>query len=262
MNTPQPADFRALQSAFTAFIRHPDSAPIPPGCDADRMRLYHTLFFNNFDGVLETALERFKASLTADEWLALVKPFFSEVPQHSPFLADVPLRFADYVAEGSPVPLNAAQIELLIYEAALHECRIGGEGGADQEGAALSPPDSTDDLLAATLRPHPASQLLECAYPVHDPAFDPLTAPPAAAWLWLMRDAEGVVQTTVLSAASARWLMLLDAHAGQAAVVSLAELAAELGQSPTELVPFARQQLEHWVSAGWLIAAPATGEEQ
>ena len=259
MNTPQPSDFHALQSAFTAYIRHPDSAPMPPGCDADRMQLYHTLFFNSFDGVLEAAFERFKASLTPEEWLALVKPFFSDVPQHSPYLADVPLRFAEYVAEGCSVPLNAAQLELLLYEAALHECRIGGDFAEESQG---TPPDSSADLLTAALRPHPASQFLECAYPVHEPAFDPKESAPAAAWLWLMRDAEGVVQTTVLSAASARWLMLLDAHAGQPAVASLTTLAEELKQSPTELIPFARQQLDLWMSAGLLIAAPSTGEEQ
>lgn len=259
MNTPRSTDFRALQSAFTAFIRAPESAPVPPGCDAERMRLYHTLFFNNFDGVLEAAFERFKASLAADEWPALVKPFFSNVPHHSPFLADVPLRFADYLAEGSPIPLNAAQIELLLYEAALHECRIGGDWAEDTRGAR---PDSSADLVNATLRPHPASQFLECAYPVHEPAFNPKESAPTASWLWLMRDSEGIVQTTVLSAASARWLMLLDAHAGQSAMISLTQLAAELGQSPSELMPFARQQLEQWVSAGLLIAAPAAGEEQ
>ena len=259
MNTPPLADFRALQSAFTAYIRNPDFAPIPPGCDAERMRLYHTLFFNNFDGVLETAFERFKASLSENEWLALVKPFFSTVPQHSPYLADVPLRFAEYVTEGSPIPLNAAQIEVLVYEAALHECRIGSDLAQEAQLASFDP---SADILTATLRPHPTSQLLECAYPVHELAFNPHHAKPTATWLWLMRDAEGVVQTTVLAAASARWLMLLETHAGQSATVSLGVLAAEIGQSPLELMPFARQQLEQWCAAGLLIVTPVQTEEK
>lgn len=243
MNT----DFHALQAAFTTFIRQPDTAPVPPGCDPARMQLYHTLFFNNFDGVLEAAFPRFQASLSAADWRAIVQPFFAAVPQHSPYFADVPLRFADYLAEGSPVPLTAAQQELLAYEAALHECRIGGES------VPLSTDECPPDLLHSVLKPHPDSVLLECVYPVHDTAFNPHTTPPSASWLWLLRDKDGVVQTTVLSAASARWLVLLETQDGQPAAASLAQLAAELAQPLPELLPSAQRQLTQWWNAGLLI---------
>ncbi|WP_407275868.1 DUF2063 domain-containing protein [Halothiobacillus sp. DCM-1] len=250
-------DFRALQAAFTAFIRNPDSAPVPPGCDPDRMRLYHTLFFNNFDGVLESTFARFKASLDDTDWYALVRPFFAEVPQHSPFFSDVPLRFAEYLAEHSPIPLTRAQQELIAYEAALHECRIGSEQVPPDPGA---PPA---DLLTSRLRPHPDGLLLECGYPVHQAAFDPIQGAAATTtWLWLQRDADGVVQTTELSAASARWLVLLDAHPEQSAAANLEQLATELGQSPDALRPLAEAQLQQWWASGLLIATTTSPEEK
>ncbi len=249
------ADFLALQAAFTAFIREPDKAPVPPGCNPERMQLYHQLFYNNFDGVLEAAFPRLQASLSNEAWHALVRSFFAGVPQHSPYLADVPLRFADFLTEHSPLPLNAAQQELVAYEAALHECRIGADLAPESLG---SPPTN---LLAAKLKPHPAGILLECAYPVHEPSFEPHTGEPSATWLWLLRDADGVVQTTVLSAASARWLVLLDAHANQPAEASLSALAAELGQPVATLHDAALAQLEQWWAAGFFICNDAPDEE-
>ena len=96
------ADFQTLQRQFAAYLRQPDQAPLPRGCDAGRMRHYHQLFFNNFDGVLDAAFIRLRASFSEggffwEDWNRLALTFFQTVPQHSPFLADVPARFVEYL---------------------------------------------------------------------------------------------------------------------------------------------------------------------
>lgn len=250
MNT----DFLTLQAQFSAFIRSPEHAPVPEGCDPERMKLYHQLFFNNFDGILENTFDRTRAHVADDQWQALVQLFFSSVPQHSPYLVDVPARFLEFLQEQSAVALPEPVLELAAFEATLHECRM-----AEDITLPEAPKTLPDDVFDAVWRPHPQGVLFESSYPVNQADFSPDEAPTEPTLLWIQRDAAGVVQIYYLSAASARWLVLLDAHAGAAPNVSLAQLAQELNVAAENLTEFARAQLADWIADGVLI--PATGKQ-
>lgn len=246
MNT----DFLTLQSQFTAFIRNPEHAPVPEGCDPERMKFYHQLFFNNFDGILENTFDRTRAHLADEQWQLLVKLFFSSVPQHSPYLVDVPARFLEFLQEQNTVPLAEALLELAAFEATLHECRMAEDLTLPE--AQMTSPDA---LFDCAWQPHPQGVLFESAYPVNQADFPLDEAPAQPTLLWIQRDDAGVVQIYNLSAASARWLVLLDAHAGATPNVSLAQLAQELNVEPDSLAEFARAQLADWIADGVLIPA-------
>lgn len=243
-------DFLALQAQFAAYIRDPDHAPVPAGCDPERMALYHQLFFNNFDGILENTFERTRACIDDDQWLQLVHEFFAKVPQHSPYLVDVPARFLDFMQEQTGVPLSDALLELAAFEATLHECRMA-------EDLALPEPltDQSGDPFTAAWQPHPQGVLFQSAFPVHRADFSLDEAPAEPALLWVQRDKTGIVQTHQLSPASARWLVLMDAHSGAPPAKSLAQLAQELAVEPMSLTDFARAQLADWITDGVVIPA-------
>lgn len=247
-------DFLALQAQFTAFIRNPEQAPLPQGCDPERMQLYHQLFFNNFDGILENTFERTRAHIADEQWQVLVHLFFSSVPQHSPYLVDVPARFLEFLQEQSAVALPEPVLELAAFEATLHECRMAEDITLPEETESLP-----DDVFDAAWQPHPQGVLFESVYPVNQADFSLDAVPAEPTLLWIQRDDAGVVQIYNLSPASARWLVLLDAHSGATPSVSLAQLAQEINVAPENLTEFARTQLTDWIADGVLI--PATGHK-
>ncbi|MGD9498959.1 MAG: DUF2063 domain-containing protein [Halothiobacillus sp.] len=248
-------DFLALQAQFAAFIRDPAHAPVPKGCDPERMQLYHQLFFNNIDGILENTFERSRAHIADDQWQELVRTFFSTVPQHSPYLVDVPARFLEFLQEQTTVALPEPVLELAAFEATLHECRMAED---------ITLPEATeslpDDVFDAAWQPHPQGVLFESVYPVNQADFSLDEVPAEPTLLWIQRDDAGVVQIYYLSAASARWLVLLDAHSGATPGASLAQLARELNVAPENLTGFARAQLTDWIADGVLI--PASGSKE
>lgn len=243
------ADFQTLQRQFAAHIRNPDQAPLPDGCDADRMRHYHQLFFNNFDGVLESTFPRLRASLPADGWDALVHTFFRDTPQHSPFLADVPARFADFLAEQSPLALTPGQEELAAFELACFELRKA----EDPEPAPELTADG--DLLTGHPVPNPDSLLFESDFPVHDPAWPPIEGAAQQTFLCLIRDDAGLIQVQTLSAASALLLALIEENPDASGAEIIEELCRQSGLPPDETRHQALAQLEDWRRDGVLLGS-------
>ncbi|MGC8697021.1 MAG: DNA-binding domain-containing protein [Halothiobacillus sp.] len=249
-------DFQSLQRQFAAFIRDPHNTPPPPGCDAARMQHYHQLFFNNFDGVLELAYPRLCAEVGAAPWLELTRLFFQTVPQHSPYLSDVPAQFAEFLDAQTAQSLSDGQIELAAFELACFELKTADDeprrtDEADQppQGAALKP----------TWVINPDTILFESLYPVHDPNWDPRGTAQTPTFLVLVRDPAGLVQTYAVSLASARLLHLIHAHPWQPLAVVIDALAQELNQPAARLLPLAQQQITQWFDAHVLLAAGVAG---
>lgn len=247
------ADFQTQQRQFAAHVRNPDQAPLPEGCDADRMRHYHRLFFNNFDGVLESTFPRLRASLPDEEWDWLVHTFFRDTPQHSPFLADVPARFADFLAEFLAEPssptLTPGQEELAAFELACFELRKA----EDPEPAPELTAD--DDLLAGHPVPNPDSLLFESDFPVHDPAWSPIEGAAQPTFLCLIRDDAGQIRVQTLSAASALLLALIAENPGASGAEIIEELCRQSGLPPDETRHRALAQLEDWRRDGVLLGS-------
>ncbi|MHB8920474.1 MAG: HvfC family RiPP maturation protein [Halothiobacillus sp.] len=233
-------DFQTLQRQFAAYIRNPLTAELPPGCDARRMRHYHHLFLNNFDGVLEAVFERLRSSLSDTDWSGLTRRFFQTVPQHSPYFADVPTRFIEFLDEQTEVPLTDGQNELAAYELACFELKTDKDAPLPDE---LTP---NDDGLAAFPVLNPDSLLFESLYPVHDVAWNPHDPAQLPTFLILVRDHTGAVQTHEISAVSARLLQLIHQHPEFTGAESISALAQELNQPVASLQPFALKQLAQW----------------
>lgn len=235
------ADFQTLQQQFAACIRDPDHAPVPEGCSPDRMRRYHELFYNNFDGILDGTFPRFRATLTADEWTRLIQSFFRDTPQHSPFLADVPARFTDFLAEQACLPLTAGQAELAAFEQACFELRKAED--PEYPAAAFDP---EGDLLAGHPVINPECLLFESDYPVHDPDWSPTDPAVQPTFLCLIRNDEGQIRTQVLSAASALLLALIDESPATSGEMIVDQLCRQLDLPIATTRHSALTQLETW----------------
>lgn len=247
-------DFQTLQHQFAAYIRDPAQAPLPEGCDPGRMRQYHQLFFNNFDGVLENTFARFKASLAPNQWATLTQTFFRHTPQHSPFLADVPARFTDFLAEQEALALTPGQEELAAFELAAFELR-SAEDSAPPTG--LNP---AGDLLADHPVVNPECLLFESDFPVHDKNWSPTTEVAAQPiFLCLLRDPEGLIQTQVLSAASALLLALIDENPAASGTEIIAQLCRQLDLSVEEIRHTAQVQLETWRADRIILGTSPSG---
>lgn len=243
------ADFQTLQRQFAAYLRQPDQAPLPRGCDAGRMRHYHQLFFNNFDGVLDAAFIQLRISFPEEDWEQLVRTFFQTVPQHSPFLADVPARFVEYLEEQHLVPVADGQMELASYELACFELK------SDQDHplpAGLIQPTAWESVRPVL---NPASLFFESVFPVHHPEWNPRLSERVPTFLVLVRDSEGRVQTHALSPASARLLMLLIEHPTICVSEIVTMLADEIHQPEAVLMPHIVEQLKQWQEEEVLLGA-------
>lgn len=243
------SNFQSLQQQFAAYIRDPNNAPLPPGCDAARMQHYHQLFFNNFDGVLATAFPRLSANLPADDWHELTLLFFQTEPQQSPYLGDVPARFAEFLDAQTICPLTDGQMELAAYELACFELK----SEQDQEIPPILPEPVAWEMVRPVL--NPVSLFFESVFPVHDLAWDPLSADHELTFLVLVRDSEGRVQTHSLSPASARLLVLLGERPELSVAQIVAILAAELDQSEAILLTHVTNQIEQWLAEEVVLGA-------
>lgn len=233
-------DFQTLQHQFAAYIRDPAQAPLPEGCDPGRMQQYHQLFFNNFDGVLENTFARFKASLAPNQWATLTQTFFRDTPQHSPFLADVPARFTDFLAEQGALALTPGQEELAAFELTCFELRQAEDPDHPLSLAA------DGDLLAGHPVVNPECLLFESDFPVHDLDWSPVSDPGQLTFLCLIRDSDGHIQTQVLSAASALLLVLIDENPEVSGTEILVQLCQQLDLPVEETRCTAQAQLETW----------------
>jgi len=244
-------DFRDLQQAFTRFIRDPEHAEAPAGSDPERMRHYARLFFNNIDGILEQALDRFRTTFDDAEWDALTHRFFRDCPQHSPFLVDVPARFVEFLDD---VALTDWQRDLARYD--LAEFQVLTEDDEPSNTVV----ESDGDPMAAPLVVNPEGQLFASAYAVHQ--FDmaaPRTPPPAEpTFLFLRRQPDGGIALTTLSPASARLLELIELAPDDTGEALLGRLAEELGATLEQIRDFGAQQYRQWLEEGLLIGTRTT----
>lgn len=248
-------DFQALQHQFAAYIRDPSRAILPEGCDPGRMRQYHQLFFNNLDGVLENTFVRFKAGLAPGQWAILTQAFFRNTPQYSPFLADVPARFTDFLAEQEDLALTPGQEELAAFELAAFELRSAED---------LDLPTGLDpvgDLRAGHPIVNPECLLFESDFPVHDKNWSPTTEAAAQpTFLCLLRDPEGLIQTQVLSAASALLLALIDENPEASGTEIITQLCRQLDLPVEETRHTAQAQLETWHADRIILGASPLAE--
>lgn len=92
-----PEGFLATQQAFTAWLRHPDTATPPADVPAGRLQVYRELLFNNVSGFVEATFPVARALLPETLWSRLCTSFFADHGCHSPIFSDISLHFREYV---------------------------------------------------------------------------------------------------------------------------------------------------------------------
>lgn len=90
-------DFKAKQLEFAAYIRNPESHPMPADIKKPRMDMYRELFFNNIDSFLSSNFPVLRRILDDSAWQALAQDFFSKHTCKSPYFSEIPEEFLDYL---------------------------------------------------------------------------------------------------------------------------------------------------------------------
>jgi len=253
LSTNPVGDFRETQKAFTRYVRDPEANPPPPGSKPERMAWYAKLFFNNIDGTLGNAFPALRASLDADAWQALTRPFFRDHPAHSPILRDLPGEFAEFLQERPE--LSDWQRELAAYELARFELMA--------EDAAPAPADlePAGDLLAGQPVISSLARLMVTAYPVDriaaalETSQAPEIPPAGMHHLLLHRDEHGAPFALALTPGSAQLFLALAEGEDQTGHALVAQLAEAFSRPVDELLGFAGEQLEQWRAQGLLLGA-------
>ena len=82
------SDFVTLQQQWTAWLRQPDSAPMP-NVEERRLKIYRELFFNNVSSFVENTFPIVKQHLPASDWDLLLKNFFALHHCQSPYFHEI-----------------------------------------------------------------------------------------------------------------------------------------------------------------------------
>ncbi len=88
---------QAQQQQFANHLRDPASYGQPPGIESRRMAIYRNLFFNNIENFISSAFPIFRSLLTEDEWLMLIRDFFSQHKAQTPYFLEISEEFLDYL---------------------------------------------------------------------------------------------------------------------------------------------------------------------
>ncbi|WP_029148113.1 DUF2063 domain-containing protein [Methylophilus sp. 5] len=106
--------FQAYQTAFTAHLRHPAQHAKPAGVNAQRMRIYREIVFNNFLASVSACFPVLHDILGKRRFSKLVRQCFFSQHFGSPLFADIPKTFVDFLQT-----LALANLELPAFTAQL-----------------------------------------------------------------------------------------------------------------------------------------------
>ncbi len=224
---PERPHFQQVQYDFAAHIRDPEHNPAPAGIEDRRMAVYRELFFNNVASLLAGTFPVLHKLLPDDQWLALMRDYFSSHKAATPLFLEMPQEFIRYlqdergVREGDPPFL----LELAHYEWAELAVSV-----LDEE-ADLAAVDRDGDLLAGVPVVSPAAWPLAYTFPVHRirPEFQPDRPGETPTYLVVYRDLHDKVGFLEINAVTARLLELLERGDDRSGRDTLAAIAAEIG---------------------------------
>lgn len=91
--------FKQHQANFTTYIRDPKHFPMPQDVKSERMAMYAELIFNNVESFLSSNFPVLKKIFTAQQWLQLVRDFFSQHASKSPYFSEIPQEFLAYLQD-------------------------------------------------------------------------------------------------------------------------------------------------------------------
>lgn len=219
-------DFQRYQREFTAHIRDPRSVSRPKGVPARRMKVYNELLFNNMEGFLLSCFPVCRKVLGKRRWDRLVRAFFRDHTNHTPYFRQIPEEFLKYLQEewapGDDYP--AFLPELAHYEWVELELDT-----SDREVAAAAC-DRAGDLLTRRPLLNPVMLVLAYRWPVHrlSPRYKPAEPPEQPTFTLAFRDGEHNVRFSLINSATARLLTLLQENDSLTGLAALGLLEAEM----------------------------------
>lgn len=109
--------FKKTQYEFAAHIRDPQLNPKPADVEARRMNIYTELFFNSVEDFISNTYPVLKSIMPENEWLEMIRDYFSLHLSHTPLFPEMPREFLKYLEsernnQDDPVFIN----ELAHYE--------------------------------------------------------------------------------------------------------------------------------------------------
>lgn len=259
MSTRPAEDFRAIQRAFAAHLRDPDTQPAPAGIEARRLAIYQELFFNNVEGLLRGFFPVLHALYDPDDWRALVRAYYAMHRAETPYFLRIAEEFLAYLETGhAPRPCDPPYLrELAHYEWLELALDVA------EEALPASGHDPAGNLLDGVPVVSPLVVLARYDWPVHRIAAQARDVAPEETFLVVYRDRGEQVRFQALNAVSARLLSLLQADAeGSLTGRDLAlQIAAELGSpDPAAVLAGAADTLAQWRDRDILIGTrPSAG---
>lgn len=229
------AAFKKTQYEFSAYIRDPESAPIPGAIEERRMAIYRELFFNNINSFMSSAFPVMRTLYSDEDWEALINDYFARHKAHTPHFPEVANEFIDYLQnELEPRECDPAfLLELAHYERMETEVMLSQDEIEDvchnREG----------DLMQLPVQISPLAWLLFYEWPVHEISEDyqPEEKPEQPTWIVIYRDRQDEVGFMQLNPVTARLIQLLDNdEQPMSGEQALSQIAQELNHPQPEII--------------------------
>lgn len=245
-------DFQDYQRVFTARIRDPKAHHRPPGAPARRMLVYEELLYNNLEGFLLACFPVCRKVLGVRRWTRLVRSFFRDHTNHTPYFRQIPEEFLKYLQDEWVRP---AEFPPFLPELAHYEW-VELELDTSDRDRALPPHDPDGDLLQGRPLLNPVLRVLAYRWPVQrlSPRFKPAEPPLEPTFLVAWRDRDLDIRFSLLTPATARFLALLQEQPGLSGNEVIRLLAAELQHpDPAALSQYAQELLRGWRAEGIVL---------
>lgn len=245
-------EFQRYQQAFSARIRDPKANARPQGAPARRMKVYEQLLYNNLEGFLLACFPVCRKILGARRWKRLVRAFFRDHANHTPYFRQIPEEFLKYLQDEwvRPEDFPAFLAELAHYE------WVELELDTSDKDRDLPAHDPEGDLLAGRPLLNPVLRVLAYRWPVQrlSPRFKPAEPPAEPTFLVAWRDGGLKIHFSLLTPATARFLALLQERPDLSGRAVIQRLARELRHpDPDALVQYGRELMQGWRDEGILL---------
>lgn len=199
------------QYAFAAHLRDPAANPAPEGIEDRRIAIYRDLFYNNVEGLLQTAFPVLYKLLPDEKWHRIARRFYADYQCKTPIFAEVSAEFVKYLQEHRKPEADdpAFLAELAHYEWVEMALSIS-TAEIDQEGV-----EKYGDLIEDIPVLSPLAWSLSYSFPVHKirPDFQPEQPDEQPTLLIVYRDRDDSVGFMEGNAVTSRLVQLIAENA-------------------------------------------------
>ena len=200
--------FQVKQNEFAAYIRDPKNNPLPADVKPIRMETYRELFFNNVESFLSNNFPVLRQIFREQQWQELAQDFFSTHASQSPYFAEIPEEFLDFLQNQRQVQQDdpVFMLELAHYEWVEMALSISRDSLPVREKKQLNDNDA--------LEISPLAWVLAYQYPVHQisPQYQPSKPPAQATYLIVYRDINDEVYFISVPLITFRLLQIIEQH--------------------------------------------------